>query len=162
MRKSPPVIDIAIRFWAKVNKTEGCWEWTGGLSSGGYGVFYRTGPRTSQPAHRASWEIHNGPIPAGMFVCHHCDNRKCVRLDHLFLGDQAANMLDARLKERLGSPDVRKRTPRSLRASHCRRGHLFTPENTYVTRALKRQCRTCSRAAWYAKYHLEKQLRHTA
>lgn len=99
-------------FWKKVNKTDGCWEWTAGLTGEGYGKFSLTLPRpvglTSKQktpqrvyvASRYSWEITNGPIPDGLFVCHKCDNPKCVRPDHLFLGDQKDNRVDAANKKR--------------------------------------------------------------
>lgn len=79
------------RFWAKVNKTDGCWEWTAGFFGCGYPAI---GIATSKlvSAHRYSWELHNGPIPDGAFVLHKCDNPKCVRPDHLQIGDQAENM----------------------------------------------------------------------
>lgn len=87
-RRPRPVAD---RFWSKVNKTDDCWEWTGGLVSG-YGTI-NIDKRTYK-AHRLSWIIHNGPIPDGMFICHHCDNRRCVRPDHLFVGTASDNMRD--------------------------------------------------------------------
>lgn len=90
------------RFWAKVRKTDDCWEWTGTCAPFGYGVLY-SGPRGqvhSEVAHRVSWELHFGPIPAGLNVCHHCDNPPCVRPDHLFVGTQADNVRDRDAKGR--------------------------------------------------------------
>lgn len=89
------------RFWDKVHKTDGCWEWTGNRTVHGYGWFWFKGKGGS--AHRASWQIHHGDIPAGLFVCHTCDNRKCVRPDHLFLGTAKDNMQDAKRKGRIAS-----------------------------------------------------------
>lgn len=45
-------------------------------------------------SHRASWEMHNGPIPEGQWVLHHCDNPPCVRPDHLYLGSNTENVRD--------------------------------------------------------------------
>jgi len=86
------------RFWLSVAKSEGCWEWTGFLLGNGYG---QVGIKNTQAqAHRVSWEMHYGPIPQGLYVLHHCDNRKCVRPDHLFLGTIQDNADDMVAKER--------------------------------------------------------------
>lgn len=91
------------RFWEKVDKGDGCWEWNATLSKdGGYGMFYISAKRHTVKAHRVSWELANGAIPKGQLVCHRCDNPKCVRPDHLFLGDYLANNQDMVRKERHG------------------------------------------------------------
>lgn len=89
------------RFWAKVQRAGGddCWEWTAAVASSGYGCIGIMGK--SQSAHRVSYELNIGPISASLFVLHKCDNRRCVRPDHLFMGSHSVNMQDAVAKGRL-------------------------------------------------------------
>ncbi len=87
-------MDLNVRFWRQVNKTESCWLWTGPGSGpkGAYGGI--TINKKSLKAHRVSWELENGPIPDGLCVLHKCDNPKCVNPEHLFLGTKKDNTQD--------------------------------------------------------------------
>lgn len=94
---------LADRLWEKVVKTDGCWLYAGTTDDEGYGLVCVD--RTHRiAAHRAAWQVTNGPIPDGMDVLHRCDNRPCVRPDHLFLGDQVANNADMVAKGRHRAP----------------------------------------------------------
>lgn len=76
----------------------GCYEWTGSRFQSGYGRLKIGGK--SYRAHRLAWAAANGPIPDGLYVLHKCDNRLCVRVDHLFLGTHDDNMADMSAKGR--------------------------------------------------------------
>lgn len=86
------------RFWARVQKTDSCWEWTGPVRGKGYGAVRFDG--RMQSAHRVSWEMANGPIADGLHVLHRCDNPPCINPDHLFLGTQQDNTDDMLAKGR--------------------------------------------------------------
>ena len=93
----------AERLFSWVTKTDTCWLWIGRRNNNGYGLI---GMRVTSMkwrtdlAHRVSWSIVNGPIPAKMCILHRCDTPLCVRPDHLFLGTQQENLADMRLKGR--------------------------------------------------------------
>lgn len=122
------------RFWPKVEKSDGCWLWTSSTSGRGYGAFWANGGRIR--AHRFSWELHNGSIPAGLWVLHHCDTPACVRPEHLFLGDRRANMLDAAKKGRIC-------TIGKSRTTHRVHGHPLTAANTHRNSLGHRSCQQC-------------------
>lgn len=94
------------RFWSFVDKQptpDGCWIWKAGIGSHGYGSFRWGQEKGHSTAHRYSFQLAhpNEPIPEGVFVCHTCDNRRCVRPDHLWLGSAADNSRDASIKGRV-------------------------------------------------------------
>ena len=97
-----PKSDVNERFFAKVKRVEtGCLEWQSTIKKDGYGSFHFDGK--SVQAHRVAYELFFGKIPAGVKVLHKCDNRKCVNVNHLFLGSLADNVVDMDAKGRRGS-----------------------------------------------------------
>lgn len=102
------------KFWTQVDKNGSipphmphlgnCWEWVGGMNGNGYGRF-QAGENKSN-SHRLSYELAYGPISSkDMFVCHKCDNPRCVCPDHLFLGTNNDNMRDMISKGRAQHPE---------------------------------------------------------
>lgn len=97
---------LLARFKAKVriNEETGCHEWQGARHSNGYGQLRADG--VLHYAHRLAWQLFVGRVPRRLFVLHHCDNRRCVNIGHLFLGTQKQNIADSRQKGRFGRRDI--------------------------------------------------------
>jgi hypothetical protein len=120
---------IRARFWSKVEKTEGCWNWIAGKTSRGYGTFCIDGKMESP--HRISLEIHLGrPITAGLQAAHSpvlCHNRLCVNPTHLREATRQENMLDRRLDGTAISPTGKNNlVPRLFTEEHIRAIRLDT------------------------------------
>ena len=140
---------IKARFWAKVevNGPDDCWPWTGALRNG-YGCLGLGGRGDGiDYAHRISYALANGPIPAGLDVMHSCDYRPCVNPAHLSVGTRANNMSDAAAKGRMRP---------GPRVTACKYGHGYTPENTGIGTNADgkhlRWCRACKADASRARY----------
>ena len=81
-----------------IDPESGCWNWKLQLNRNGYGRLKYKGKKVR--AHIFSYKVFKEPIPQGMLVCHHCDNKGCVNPDHLFLGSLQDNMDDMVRKNR--------------------------------------------------------------
>lgn len=119
-----------------VEPNTGCWLWLGQINPNGYGQTPGRRVDGRQPqyrAHRLSYEAYKGPIPAGLHIDHLCRTPLCVNPEHLEAVTQAEN----------------NRRSSSTSETHCRNGHLRTPESTQTIRAGKhagqRRCYTCIR-----------------
>ena len=132
----------AERFWAKVVKSDGCWEWHGARNESGHGRFFR-----NRGAHRWSWEAAYGPIPKGLDVCHVCDNPPCVNPAHLFLGTHADNTWDMFAKGRHPNKPLAAADIQEIRIAHANGVTLSALARQYGTtqQALGRICRRVRR-----------------
>lgn len=117
----------------EVQEPTGCWIWQGTLNSSGYARIF-TGPgKKLSLAHRVSYRIHKGEIPAGLTIDHLCRERTCVNPDHLEAVTSRVNTLRGNTLPGINAVKT-----------HCPQDHEYSVENTRV-RAGKRHCRTCDR-----------------
>ena len=122
------------RFWAKVEKTEACWNWLGSLTSDGYARF-ATGHRSEVKAYRWAYERCVGPIPDALQLDHLCSNRRCVNPAHLEPVTARVNVLRSRS---FVAVNAAKTT--------CDNGHSYEPDNLYVVPTTgERRCLECKR-----------------
>lgn len=121
--------DPARRFWDKVEKTDDCWLWHGAENGRGYGRFSVAGRLVY--AHRWSYELAHGALPAGQVIDHLCRNPRCVRPSHLQLVTQGENTSRGRLGFKFDG------TCRSGRHDVSSEGAIYTRPNG------GRRCRAC-------------------
>lgn len=119
------------KFFAQVEYSENCWNWTGGAIRRGYGQFYYKGKTTV--AHRWSYSYFVEPVDANFMVCHHCDNPRCVNPFHLYMGTAKDNAKDA----------VERRRHVHVAKDRCPNGHEYKGDNLKVFKGW-RYCRQCS------------------
>ncbi len=122
------------RLWPKVDTSGDCWEWLAYRNPAGYGIFSYGG--RERRAHRVVWQVLVGEISDGLEIDHLCRNRGCVNPDHLEPVTRLENL--RRGIQRSGNSGM----------SHCRRGHPFTEDNTYLWKnsvRFKRVCLMCAK-----------------
>ena len=124
--------------WTRVQKTSGCWLWTGAKTGSGYGQISRQGPgwRKTHLAHRLAYEELVGPIPGDKEIDHLCCNPVCVNPNHLEPVTHAENL--RRMTERGRNWQQAK--------THCPKGHPYSGDNLILPRRGGRGCRTCKNA----------------
>lgn len=141
------------QFWARVEKTEGCWLFRGAHDPMGYGYVRRTAIAPHMlKAHRYSWMLLKGEIPDGLCVLHRCDNPPCVNPDHLFLGTINDNNQDKKNKGRASrvSRNAGEKQWSAILTDdlvrHIRAQHAAGVKQAVIGRALN----ISSKTIWYA------------
>ena len=139
-------MDIELRAKLEANRriTEsGCWEWLLAKDPEGYGTIYYKGYTRS--VHRTAFKEYSGSLD-GLYVLHRCDNTSCFNPEHLFLGTQEDNNHDMARKNRAPG-----RT--GYQVTHCKRGHEYTKENTYLRSGGRRECLACKNLKGRIRQH---------
>lgn len=115
----PKWASVEVRFWAKVGEPNerGCREWIGARDKNGYGRFTPHFGQKQEAAHSFAYQLTVGPIPAGLWVLHHCDNPPCVEPSHLYAGTAVDNARDRKVRGRgaVGDRNGNSRARRLLR-----------------------------------------------
>ena len=124
-------------FWSRITPEpmSGCWLWVAGQTKAGYGQLRH------KYTHRISYAAAKGPIPDGLHIDHLCRVVSCCNPDHLEAVTCGEN--------------IRRGMKGSLRKA-CKRGHAYTPDNTWRHKNGNRYCRTCKLATNNARYHAKK------
>lgn len=132
-------------FWAKVDPTGFCWNWTAGKCGQGYGGFNvnSNAGRKKLQAHRVSYTTLVGPIPEGLEIDHLCRNTSCVNPDHLEPVTHTENQLRIPDPVRGGIGLPSWVTSGKNITGYCKHGHQYTEENTYYYKDGRTDCRTC-------------------
>jgi len=123
------------RFWAKVDTSGACWEWTACVSPEGYGRFSLG--RQPRYAHRVAWAMIVGLPPVGLDLDHLCRNRLCVNPEHLEVVTRSVNLKRGAVARG--------------RVTQCHRGHPYDKANTYVNARGHIECRICRLANQVAR-----------
>lgn len=135
-------VPVADRFWNFVELAPACWLWTGALV-GGYGKFKVDGK--SVAAHRWSYEEYVGPIPEGLQLDHLCHTRDVVNCVASGQCMHARCVNPSHLEPVTGQENSLRGAKSVLPRVFCRRGHEWTPANSFFLADGKRRCRACAR-----------------
>lgn len=121
-------------FWKRVEKTDNCWIWRGGVNSRGYGnfAFRKNGKVINNRAHRFAYILSEGKVPLNLMVCHKCNNPLCVRPDHLYMGSGSDNVQDAIISGLWNPPQGEKNGMSKLTEKEVRKiRKMFASGNYY-------------------------------
>lgn len=133
-----------IKFWSRVTKTPGCWQWGGSVTGYGYGQYCHRISGLTMRAHKLAWELEHGPVPDGLVLDHLCRNRLCVRPDHLEPVPNRVNVLRG-----VGTSAV------NARKEQCVRGHQLDRRDADG----RRRCESCEQIKYDARLERDKQRR---
>lgn len=128
-------MDLLDRLSTRIAVGDGCWEWTAARDRDGYGILTGAGT-SSTKAHRIVYELMVGPIPVGLQIHHRCENRGCVRPDHLKPVTPRENLFASATVPAVNAAKT-----------HCPQGHSYAEHGGVRRGRANRYCRVCMREA---------------